>query len=109
MKNWLIAHLRDELRHSRRKRAWPAMMMFKFHKPVNCPAQRLLPAAIVRLCAHLVITISFLGRITRTVLESELQEMAPSWFRAYISSPMSASGHENLKYLELATPEIPLG
>jgi hypothetical protein len=35
-----------ELTHSRRSRMRAAMMMFEFHKPVNCPARRLLRAAI---------------------------------------------------------------
>ena len=34
-----------QLRHSRRSRTWPARMMFEFHKPVNCTAERLLPEA----------------------------------------------------------------
>jgi hypothetical protein len=34
-----------KLRHSRRSGTWPAIKMFEFHKPVNCPARRLLPAA----------------------------------------------------------------
>lgn len=45
-KNMSVArHLTHKLTHSRRKRASPAMMMFTFHKPVNCPAGRLLRAA----------------------------------------------------------------
>ncbi len=45
---WIIHKPRNcppnELRHSRWKQAWPAMVMFKFHKPLDCPARRLLPA-----------------------------------------------------------------
>jgi len=36
--------LTPELSHSRRSGMWSAMMMFKFHEPVNCPARRLLAA-----------------------------------------------------------------
>jgi hypothetical protein len=35
----------SKLRHSRRSGTWPAIIVFEFHKPVNCPARRLLPAA----------------------------------------------------------------
>jgi len=47
--NRIISYLMDapttNLRHGRRKRASPEMMMFKFHVSINGQRKRLLPAA----------------------------------------------------------------
>src|SRR5947209_5695468 len=44
----MLAHaFKRELRPSRRSGTRSAMMMFEFHKPINCPVRRLLPAAIL--------------------------------------------------------------
>src|SRR6266567_7346017 len=40
-----VMPLRSRSAHSRRRGTWPAMIVFQFHKPVNCQPARLLPAS----------------------------------------------------------------
>jgi len=48
---------------------WPAMMMFEFHNPVNCPARRLGAGAICE--AALVFFSKSAAKSSRTMLQSK--------------------------------------